>query len=100
MTSAPPWNARFETVLRQGLPSLDPGSSPEPDVPLESYGLDSLSLIGIVDALESAYGLTLTGQITVPLRVLTAAQLWDILSAALVAPRQPRPLPSPNAITA
>ncbi|WP_262062134.1 acyl carrier protein [Streptomyces sp. STR69] len=78
-----PWNARFEAVLRQGLPGLGRDRAPAVDVPLETYGLDSLALIGIVGALESAHGVVLAGQVTVPVRALTAGQLWGILSAAL-----------------
>ena len=93
-----PWNARFETILRQGLPSLGKDKAPAVDVPLEAYGLDSMSLIGIVVALESAYCVSLAGQVTVPVRTLTAGHLWGIVSAAL----QPawdtdRPSPAGNA---
>ncbi|MFG3207894.1 acyl carrier protein [Streptomyces sp. NPDC048192] len=78
-----PWNAKFEAVLRHGLPGLGKDKGLAVDVPMEAYGLDSLALIGIVSALESAYGVSLAGQVTVPVRSLTAGQLWGILSAAL-----------------
>ncbi|MEU2929447.1 acyl carrier protein [Streptomyces sp. NPDC007251] len=78
-----PWNARFETILRRGLPGLGKGEAPAADVPMEAYGLDSMALIGIVSALESAYGVSLAGQVTVPVRTLTAGHLWGIVSAAL-----------------
>jgi hypothetical protein len=78
-----PWNTRFETILRQGLPGLGKDKAPAVDVPMEAYGLDSLALIGIVSALESAYGVSLAGQVTVPVRTLTAGHLWGIVSAAL-----------------
>lgn len=78
-----PWNARFETILRQGLPGLGQGKAPDADVPMEHYGLDSMALIGIVSALESAYGVSLAGQVVVPVRTLTAGHLWGIVSAAL-----------------
>jgi hypothetical protein len=78
-----PWNARFETILRQGLPGLGKDKSPAVDVPMEAYGLDSMALIGIVVALESAYCVSLAGQVTIPVRTLTAGHLWGIVSAAL-----------------
>ncbi|MFH8342808.1 acyl carrier protein [Streptomyces sp. AM6-12] len=77
-----PWNARFETILRQGLPGLGKDEVPAADVPMEAYGLDSMSLIGIVCALEAAYGVSLAGQVTVAVRSLTAGHLWGIVSAA------------------
>ncbi|GGJ63975.1 acyl carrier protein [Streptomyces brasiliensis] len=82
MASAP-WNPAFETVLRNGLPGLDKDKALRVDVPLEEYGLDSLALIGIVSSLERAYGVNLAGQVVVPVRMLTAGQLWGIVSAAL-----------------
>ncbi|MFJ9041448.1 phosphopantetheine-binding protein [Streptomyces sp. NPDC102406] len=78
-----PWHAKFETILRQGLPGLDHDKAPAVDVPMEAYGLDSMALIGIVGALESAYGVSLAGQVAVPVRTLTAGHLWGIVSAAL-----------------
>ncbi|MCX4451490.1 acyl carrier protein [Streptomyces sp. NPDC087866] len=78
-----PWNARFETILRQGLPGLGKERTPDADVPMESYGLDSMALIGIVSSLEAAYGVSLAGQVVVPVHTLTAGQLWGIVSAAL-----------------
>ncbi|AKJ15854.1 hypothetical protein ABB07_39300 (plasmid) [Streptomyces incarnatus] len=78
-----PWNTRFETILRQGLPGLGKDEAPAADVPMEAYGLDSMALIGIVSALESAYGVSLAGQVTIPVRTLTAGHLWGIVSAAL-----------------
>ncbi|MFF2133277.1 acyl carrier protein [Streptomyces olivochromogenes] len=78
-----PWNAKFEDVLRQGLPGLGKDKEPAADVPMEAYGLDSMALIGIVSALESAFRVSLAGQIVVPVHALTAGHLWGILSAAL-----------------
>lgn len=78
-----PWNPRFETILRQGLPGLGKDKAPAVDVPMEAYGLDSMALIGIVSALESAYGVSLAGQVAVPVHTLTAGHLWGIVSAAL-----------------
>ncbi|MET7702358.1 MULTISPECIES: acyl carrier protein [unclassified Streptomyces] len=78
-----PWNAKFETILRQGLPGLGKDKAPAADVPMETYGLDSLALIGIVSTLESVFAVSLAGQVTVPVRTLTAGQLWGVLSAAL-----------------
>lgn len=81
--SQTPWNARFETILRQGLPGLGQGKTPDPDAPMESYGLDSMALITLLGTLESAYAVSLAGQIVVPVHTLTAGQLWGIVSAAL-----------------
>jgi hypothetical protein len=78
-----PWNAKFEDVLRQGLPGLGKDKEAAADVPMEAYGLDSMALIGIVSALESAFRVSLAGQVVVPVHALTAGQLWGILSAAL-----------------
>ncbi|MFF4911159.1 acyl carrier protein [Streptomyces sp. NPDC001260] len=78
-----PWNARFEMILRQGLPGLRMDERPAVDVPMEAYGLDSMALIGIVSALESTYGVSLAGQVTVPVHTLTAGHLWGIVSAAV-----------------
>lgn len=78
-----PWNSTFESVLRQSLPGLGKDKAPEAGVPMEAYGLDSLALIGIISALESRFGVSLAGQVVVPVHTITAGQLWGILSAAL-----------------
>ncbi|MET7680547.1 acyl carrier protein [Streptomyces sp. NPDC005423] len=78
-----PWNATFETVLRQGLPGLTWEKSPAPDAPMESYGLDSLALIGVISTLESTFSVTLAGQVTIPVHSITASQLWGIVSTTL-----------------
>jgi hypothetical protein len=78
-----PWNAKFENVLRQGLPGLGRDKQPAADVPMDAYGLDSMALIGIVSGLEKTFGVSLAGQVVVPVHTLTAGQLWGILSAAL-----------------
>lgn len=80
--SSAPWNPTFEKILRQGLPGLEQDKAPATDVPMESYGLDSMALIGIVSALEATFRVSLAGQVTVPVHTLTAGQLWGILSAA------------------
>ncbi|MFJ9536560.1 acyl carrier protein [Streptomyces sp. NPDC101225] len=91
-----PWNARFEAILRQGLPALGRDKAPAADVPMEAYGLDSMALIGIVSALEAAYGVSLAGQVTVPVRALTAGQLWGIVSGALQPAWDAGPSPAPS----
>ncbi|MFI5986705.1 acyl carrier protein [Streptomyces sp. NPDC051555] len=78
-----PWNAKFETVLRQGLPGLGKDKQPAADIPMDAYGLDSMALIGIVSALERVFRTSLAGQVVIPVHSLTAGQLWGILSAAL-----------------
>jgi hypothetical protein len=78
-----PWNQKFETILRQGLPGLGKDKSPAPDAPMETYGLDSLALIGIISALESAFSVTLAGQVTIPVHTITAGQLWGIVTTTL-----------------
>ncbi|MET8447913.1 acyl carrier protein [Streptomyces sp. NPDC005209] len=82
MASAP-WNATFEAVLRRGLPGLAQDKTPAADEPLETYGLDSLALIGIVSGLEAAFDISLAGEVVVPVHSLTAGQLWGIVSAAI-----------------
>jgi acyl carrier protein len=81
MASAP-WNRTFETVLRRGLPALERDTDLATDVPMEQYGLDSLALIGIVSDLEQSFGINLTGRVTLPVRTLTAGQLWGIVYSA------------------
>lgn len=77
-----PWNAKFENILRLGLPGLGKDKEPAAEVPMGAYGLDSLALIGIISALESAFGVSLAGQCAIPVHALTAGQLWGIVSAA------------------
>ncbi|WP_329113093.1 acyl carrier protein [Streptomyces sp. NBC_01465] len=78
---ATPWNARFEAILRQSLPGLGADAVPAADVPMVAYGLDSIALMGMVGALESGFGISLAGQLAVPVRTLTAGHLWGIVSA-------------------
>jgi acyl carrier protein len=79
---ATPWNAKFEGVLRRSLPGLGTDAVPAADIPMQAYGLDSIALMGMVSALESEFGISLTGQLAVPVRTLTAGHLWGIVSAA------------------
>lgn len=95
-----PWNAKFETLLRQGLPGLGADKAPAADVPMDAYGLDSLSLIGIIGSLETAFGVSLAGQVVIPVHALTAGQLWGILSAALEPAWRDRPVAAARARTA
>lgn len=69
-------------ILRQCLPGLGTDVVPAADMPMQAYGLDSIALMAMVGALESAFGISLTGQLTVPVRTLTAGHLWGIVSAA------------------
>jgi acyl carrier protein len=78
-----PWNARFEAVLRQSLPGLGADAVPAADLPMEAYGLDSIALMSMVGALESAFKISLAGQLAVPVRSLTAGHLWGIVSAVM-----------------
>ncbi|MFD8221213.1 acyl carrier protein [Streptomyces sp. NPDC059697] len=72
-----------DAAPRVGGEVLGKDKEPAADVPVEAYGLDSMALIGIVSALESAFRVSLAGQVVVPVHALTAGQLWGILSAAL-----------------
>ncbi|WP_199550958.1 acyl carrier protein [Streptomyces sp. N35] len=77
-----PWNVKFEKILRQVLPGVGDNDPIDAAVPMSAYGLDSMALIQIVSALESAWGVSLAGQLAVPVRSLTAGHLWGIVVAA------------------
>ncbi|MBK3569780.1 phosphopantetheine-binding protein [Streptomyces sp. MBT62] len=68
--------AEFLAVVREYLPGLAPGQHPEPDVPLSSYGLDSLGSISLMLALEEALELTFPEELLTAERFSTTGSLW------------------------
>lgn len=69
----------FLAVLAEFLPELT-GRRPENDVPLASYGLDSLGSISLMLAMEDALGFTFPEEQLTPEVFATTASLWKAVS--------------------
>jgi acyl carrier protein len=74
------WNEQFEVLLRQHLPFLPADEELLPNLDLRAFGLDSLGVIDLLVALESAYCIRVTDDILSMDTFTTPAVLWDAMS--------------------
>jgi acyl carrier protein len=80
---APPqWDERFERILRANLRALASEDALRPDDSLYGLGLDSVSTIEIVVAVEDDYGVELGDESLGRDVFATPARLWAALVAA------------------
>lgn len=89
-----PWDDVFEKLLRDALgavPSLPPDRLT--DVPLAEVGLDSLRIVGLLVAIEQAYGITITEDAPLTEMFRTPRTLWeavDRIRQGNAVPAEPR----------
>jgi acyl carrier protein len=74
------WDAQFEVLLRDFLPFLPADTELSADLNLREFGLDSLGVVDLLVALESAYDVRLTDDVLSMDTFTTPAVLWDVLS--------------------
>lgn len=78
-----PWDDRFERVLREIVPTLDPDTEIAPDLQLTHLGLSSLKIVELLMRLESEFGVELSDGLLSFEIFATPATLWASLSQAV-----------------
>ncbi|MEV7174927.1 acyl carrier protein [Streptomyces sp. NPDC093224] len=77
------WDSRFEELLREHLPFISTAEQISEDTSLRDYGLDSLAMVELLTALESAYEIRFEAAALTPETFATAGRLWKSLEPAL-----------------
>ncbi|MEU6426894.1 acyl carrier protein [Microbispora sp. NPDC046973] len=74
------WDETFESVLRPYLPTLPEGAPLAPDLVTAAFGLNSVATVGLIAALEDAYGVTFPDEDLVPANFRTPGSVWALLT--------------------
>jgi acyl carrier protein len=74
------WDDDFENSLREHLPFIAPDEALTPGTPLRELGLDSLGVVELLAALESAYDVRFTDDALLPESFDSPGVLWSTLS--------------------
>ncbi|MEV5533692.1 phosphopantetheine-binding protein [Streptomyces prunicolor] len=86
-----PWDDRFETVIRNQVPTLPDETALLPDLDLTAFGLSSLGIVQLLMQLEHAYGVELADEI-LDFRLFTnLGKLWAALSGCMATGSAPTP---------
>ncbi|MCQ9178132.1 acyl carrier protein [Streptomyces sp. IBSBF 2953] len=72
--------SEFESALRQSLPFLDEETPVDAHASLTELGLDSLTLLDLVAALEERFSVELPDEMLVMETFDTPSTLWESLS--------------------
>ncbi len=75
-----PWDDSFETVLRPHLMLLEPGMPIAADLDLREAGLDSLTLIEVLIAIETTYEIEFPDALLTGETFRTPGTLWTAIS--------------------
>ncbi|HEX5543565.1 MAG TPA: acyl carrier protein [Micromonospora sp.] len=84
VSEAPPWDDRFESLLRQFLPFLAPGETLSGDTELRDIGLDSMGAVELLAKLESTYQVRFRDDALDLRNFATPAVLWSTLNRMLL----------------
>ncbi|MFF9350165.1 phosphopantetheine-binding protein [Streptomyces sp. NPDC014734] len=76
----PPWDDRFESLMRDALRLLEPGAPLLPDLRTVDHGLDSLAMVGLMLSIEDAYGISMPDDLVEPRLFSTPGRLWGFVS--------------------
>jgi acyl carrier protein len=76
-----PWDELFGTLLRTALDRVGYQGDLAPDEPLSSSGLDSFGTVGLLLAIEQAYGVIIPDDFQITEIVRTPRTLWDTVAA-------------------
>ncbi|MEW1864576.1 phosphopantetheine-binding protein [Streptomyces sp. NBC_00669] len=71
------WDDRFEKILRTYLPFLSPEQPIEKNSDLRDLGLDSLSMVGLMAALENTYNVRFVNDMMRVETFATPDVLWS-----------------------
>ncbi len=77
--AARPWDETFDELLRTTFAASS--ATLTPDTPLSEAGLDSFGTVGLLVAIEQAYGITIPDDFQILDMFRTASTLWDTVSA-------------------
>ncbi|MFG3259938.1 phosphopantetheine-binding protein [Streptomyces sp. NPDC048172] len=78
---AVPWDAAFDEVVREGLPSLKPTEELLPHTDLVACGLDSVGMMQMIARLEDSHGVTFPPGTMPPPAFANAGVLWGMVQA-------------------
>jgi acyl carrier protein len=78
----PPWDARFESIMREALTVLAPTEDLRPDLNTAAAGLDSLASVALLVELETAYSIEIPDSLLTMENFATPAALWKMLESA------------------
>lgn len=79
------WDEQFEEIVRGYLPFLPAAEPLRPDLLLRDYGLDSVSTVELLAALESGYGVRFSGDAMSMENFATPETVWRTLGSTLAA---------------
>ncbi|WP_422752549.1 phosphopantetheine-binding protein [Micromonospora sp. WMMD708] len=74
------WDQRFEAILRQHLPFLDPEETLLAGTSLRDSGLDSLAMVELLATLESEYDVRFVDEAMSMETFATPQTLWSVLT--------------------
>lgn len=77
------WDEQFEEILRRFLPFLAAEEALHRDTELRDLGLDSLSTVELLGALEGSYGATFEEDSLTLETFRTPGVLWGALTSAV-----------------
>ncbi|WP_328338425.1 acyl carrier protein [Micromonospora sp. NBC_00421] len=80
------WDQRFEAILRQHLPFLDPEEPLLAGTSLRDSGLDSLAMVELLATLESEYAVRFVDEAMSMETFATPHTLWSVLNDMRGAP--------------
>ncbi|MEU1607819.1 acyl carrier protein [Micromonospora matsumotoense] len=80
------WDQRFEAILRQHLPFLDPEEPLLDGTSLRDSGLDSLAMVELLATLESEYDVRFVDEAMSMETFATPQTLWRVLTDMRGAP--------------
>ena len=75
------WDERFETILRRYLPFLPEDEALEEDLPLNDFGLDSMSTVTLLSALEREYQVKFLDDALRMENFTTPRRIWSTIAS-------------------
>ncbi|WP_217208438.1 phosphopantetheine-binding protein [Streptomyces sp. AC550_RSS872] len=79
----PPWDHRFEDLMRAALRLLEPDEPLLPDMRTADYGLDSLAMVQLMLGIEETYGISIPDDVVEPGLFATPEMLWNTVAELL-----------------
>ena len=76
------WDEGFETMLRRYLPFLPGDEELSEDLPLNDFGLDSMSTVTLLSALEREYQVKFLDDALRMENFTTPRRIWATISSA------------------
>jgi acyl carrier protein len=80
-TGERPWDEPFEELLRDALAAGSYEGELTLDLPLTDAGLDSFGFVGLLVALERAYGITIPDELPLADMFRTPRTLWETVAS-------------------